>query len=322
MRAWYERYSRRPCGARYDVRVMNSASEKLHNKRVQWRIADVDVALEGPSTLLDLVAGAYQRFPKRDEETTVDVTLRIVHKEDQWHIFAGETYRSSLSMVSGNANIAIQIANEVIFAVAARSRFLIVHAGSVERNGEVLCLAGSTFSGKTLLTAHLASRGWRILSDEYAFIEPRTGHVVPFPKLLYVRSSSLPLLPRSFRRAIEFSPWHGFGQASGIAFAAVDPSHSYSDAVWSAGARLSKLLIVTGRTETRPEIADCDPWSIVPELNALVWQPPDLLDGLSKLATALRGVRVGKLLVASPVETTNVIERWANNKDAAFAAHA
>ncbi|MGZ3509405.1 MAG: hypothetical protein ACXWNJ_13490 [Vulcanimicrobiaceae bacterium] len=293
-----------------------------HEKRVQWRIADVDVALEGPSTILDLVVGAYQRFPKRDKDAVADVTLRIVHENNQWHIFAGERYQSSLSMASGNANIAIQLANEIIFAVAERSRFLIMHAGSVERDGEVMCVAGPTFSGKTLLTAHLASRGWRILSDEYAFIEPRTGHVVPFPKLLYVRSSSLPLLPRSFRRAIEFSPWHGFGQSRGIAFAAVDPSHSYSDAVWSVGARLSKMLIVDGRSEERATVTDCDPWSIIPELNSLVWQPPDLLDGLSKLATALRGVRVGKLLISTPVETTNVIERWANNKESAVAAYA
>jgi hypothetical protein len=276
---------------------------------VQYRVADVDVAITAPPAVLGLLFGAYRRFPKR--EGAAEVTLSITRSDSGWDVFIGDRFHSSALASAGNANVALQIANAVIVAVAQRSRFLIMHAAGVERNGEVLCLAGASFSGKTLLTAHLASRGWRVLSDEYAFVEPRSGQVVAFPKLLYVRSSALPLLPRTFRRAVEASPWHGFGEAKGIAFSAVDPAHSYSDKIWSTGARLSRLAVIDGRTSGAVELVDCDPWSIIPELNALTWQGSDLLDNLSKLATALRGVRVARFAASGPVETVNALERWA-----------
>jgi hypothetical protein len=286
-------------------------SSDRNSQRVQYRIADVDVAIEGPSELLDLLLGAYRRFPAREGEP--DTLLQITRDESAWQLVIDGHPHSVISFDAGNANIALQAANAVIVAVAQRSRFLIMHAAGVERNGEVLCLAGSSFSGKTLLTAHFASRGWRVLSDEYAFIEPRSGHVVAFKKLLYVRSSALPLLPRTFRRAVESSPWHGFGDSKGIAFSSVDPAHSYAESVWSNGARLSRLVVIEGRNERGATITDCDPWSIIPELNALTWQGPNLLDDLGKLAMALRNVRVAKLTPSSPVDTVNIVERWSSS---------
>ncbi len=206
--------------------------------------------------------------------------------------------------------------NAIITAVAQHSRFLIVHAAALERDGEALCIAAPGHTGKTLLTAHLLSRGWRCLSDEYAFIEPLSGQIVPFPKLLYVRSSSLPLVPRTFRKCLECSPWYGMGERPGLVFSGVDPSAAYSEDIWSTGARLSRLLMLVKRNASGPSIKPCAGWSIIPELNSVTWQPPDLLDGLSRMAAALRGVEVGKLVAADPLMTVNAIEQWAATEPA------
>jgi hypothetical protein len=100
------------------------------------------------------------------------------------------------------------------------------------------------------------------------------------------------------------------GEFSGIVFSGVDPSRSYSEAIWSTGARLTHLLLMDGRME-QPVITPAEPWSLIPDLNTMVWQPEDILEGLSRLATAMRGVRTARLSAGAPLHTANAIERWA-----------
>jgi hypothetical protein len=275
---------------------------------LQYRIADVDIAIEGPADVLRIVSESYSRFARPINQSCRAV-VRIVHEEGQLSIRAGDREYAALPAGAGRGIIGIELSNAIITTVAQESRFLILHAAALERNGEALCIAGRGMSGKTLLATHLVSRGWRVLSDEYAFIEPLSGYVVPFPKLLFVRSSSLPHMPRSFRKCVECSPWYGMGHLSGIIFSGVDPARSYGEDVWSSGARLKHLLLMEPRAKAA-QIAAADPWSLVPDINTLVWQPPDLLEGLSRLATAMRSVRTGRLTPGAPLPTANVAESW------------
>jgi hypothetical protein len=280
---------------------------------LQYRIADVDVAVEGPADILKIMAESYRRFPNTKGRAAANAHVRAEGGEGgDIAITIGEKNYTTVSPAAGRATVGLELSNAIITAVAQRSRFLIVHAAVVERDGAALCIAARGHAGKTLLASHLLSRGWHCLSDEYAFIEPLSGHIVPFPKLLYVRSSSLRYVPRTFRRSIECSPWYGFGDSAGLVFSGVDPAESYSESTWSEGARLESLLVLRDRNQNGPVIEECAAWSIIPELNALTWQPPDLLDGLSRMASALRGVRVGKLTAGSPLVTVDAIERWAS----------
>lgn len=281
---------------------------------LRYRIADVEIAIEAPADLLALVSESYGRFPRLEQRSKPHTIVRVVQIENgTLSIRIGDEEYCSVSAAAGHGVIGLELSNAIINAVARNSRFLIIHSAAVERNGEALCIAGRGMAGKTLLAAHFVSRGWRLLSDEYAFVEPLSGHIVPFPKLLYVRSSSLPHAPRTFRRSIEASPWYGMGDLDGIVFSGVDPIKSYPGDVWSTGARLKNLLVLVGRDERgRAAIEPCEPWSMIPELNRLVWQPADLIEGLSRLATAMRGVQVGKLTSAGALQTTNAIERWAS----------
>lgn len=277
----------------------------------RYRIADVDVAIEAPEELIAIVAESYRRFPQpRSTDAHANVS---VHTDDgQFSLRIGEKPYASMSTAAGRGIIGIELSNAIITAVAQHSRFLILHAAVLERNGEALCVAGRGMSGKTLMATHLISRGWRILSDEYAFIEPVSGQIVPFPKLLFVRSTSLPHMPRSFRKSVECSPWYGMGELTGIVFSGVDPARSYTESIWSTGARLTHLLVIEGRGE-QPVITPADPWSLVPELHSLVWQSSDILECLSKVATATRGVRTARLTPGSPLQTANALERWVSH---------
>src|SRR5579875_2261970 len=157
---------------------------------LQYRIADVDVAIQASSEMLELVRESYRRLPVSRDRSDPHVLVRAdVDADGSLSVTIGKENYCRLSAGAGRGLVGIEISNAVITAVAQRSRFLVMHAATLERGGEALCLAAPGHSGKTLLAAHLASRGWHILSDEYAFIEPTTGNIVPFPKLLSIRSS-------------------------------------------------------------------------------------------------------------------------------------
>ena len=61
-----------------------------------------------------------------------------------------------------------------------------VHAGVVGWKGRAIIIPGTSFSGKSTLTAELVRNGAEYYSDEYAVLEP-DGRVSPFPRHLSMR---------------------------------------------------------------------------------------------------------------------------------------
>jgi HprK-related kinase A len=74
--------------------------------------------------------------------------------------------------------------------------FLMLHAGVVEKNGLALVLPAEPGSGKTTLSAALASRGWRLLSDEFGLLRPGTTDFIPLPRLMPVKNEAIDVLTR------------------------------------------------------------------------------------------------------------------------------
>jgi hypothetical protein len=72
-------------------------------------------------------------------------------------------------------------------AIRARPDLVPLHASVVERGGFYLALSGPAKAGKTTLVIEMLPRGWRLVSDDLAPIDPRTGVALPFPKPLQVR---------------------------------------------------------------------------------------------------------------------------------------
>lgn len=76
-------------------------------------------------------------------------------------------------------------------------QFLIVHAAVVEKNGGAAILPAPPGSGKSTLTAALVLSGWRLLSDELALIDRKSGLIYPLPRPVSLKNQSIPLI-RSF----------------------------------------------------------------------------------------------------------------------------
>ena len=84
-------------------------------------------------------------------------------------------------------------------------QYLTLHAAVVERAGHALILPAPPGSGKSTLCAGLVFRGWRLLSDELAVIEPSTGLIVPVPRPVSLKNQSIGVL-RTFAPEARFGP--------------------------------------------------------------------------------------------------------------------
>ena len=83
--------------------------------------------------------------------------------------------------------------------------YLIVHAAVLERGGRALILPAPSGSGKSTLCAGLLYHGWRLMSDELALIDPRSGRVVPLPRPVSLKNASIDVI-RKFAPEATFGP--------------------------------------------------------------------------------------------------------------------
>lgn len=85
------------------------------------------------------------------------------------------------------------------------NHLLLLHAGAVERDGLALVMPATPGSGKSTLTAALAMRGWRLLSDEFGAFDPARGHFRAMLKPVALKNQSIEVIRRFAPNAI-FGP--------------------------------------------------------------------------------------------------------------------
>ncbi|MGB5834274.1 MAG: HprK-related kinase A [Thiohalocapsa sp.] len=80
-------------------------------------------------------------------------------------------------------------------------QFLMLHAGVVERGGRALLLPALPGSGKSTLSAALACRGWRFLTDEIGLVDHRNGQLAPLPRAIPLKNQSIDVIQDLFPNA-------------------------------------------------------------------------------------------------------------------------
>jgi len=75
-------------------------------------------------------------------------------------------------------------------------RFVAMHAAVVERDGQALIISGESGAGKSTLCAALVLAGWRLLSDEFALVDPNTGMLSPLPRPVSLKNASIDIIRR------------------------------------------------------------------------------------------------------------------------------
>ncbi|TDN81083.1 HprK-related kinase A [Stakelama pacifica] len=138
----------------------------------------------------------YRDYPRPDSDIA-DFTVRL---------FAARWWRRFLRpsvMIGGDYTIpdaaplplsmgllAAEMGMNLQMALGHR-RYLLVHASAVERDGRALLMTGMSGAGKSTLAALLTARGWRLMGDEFALIDPETGLVHAFPRLISLKNRAI-----------------------------------------------------------------------------------------------------------------------------------
>jgi hypothetical protein len=82
---------------------------------------------------------------------------------------------------------------------------LLLHAAAVASDGQCVVLPGSTGAGKTTLTAYLAGRGFRYMTDELTFVADGSTTVEAFVRPLKLKTDGAAALRRENRLQIRES---------------------------------------------------------------------------------------------------------------------
>jgi HprK-related kinase A len=100
------------------------------------------------------------------------------------------TLPDAVPMSLDHGLLAAELGMNLQMAMGQRN-FLLLHAGSVERDGEVLIVTGESGAGKSTLCALLGETGWRFMGDEFALIEPETGLAWAFPRPVSLKNKAV-----------------------------------------------------------------------------------------------------------------------------------
>lgn len=80
--------------------------------------------------------------------------------------------------------------------------YLTVHAAALEYGGKAVVMPAPPGSGKSTLCAGLASRGWRLLSDELTLISLKDGLISPLGRPISLKNASLEVISEYIPTAI------------------------------------------------------------------------------------------------------------------------
>ena len=86
--------------------------------------------------------------------------------------------------------LAAEMAMNLQMALGQR-RYLLLHASAVEKDGRALIMTGESGAGKSTLAALLGVKGWRLMGDEFALLDPATGLLHAFPRLVSLKNAAI-----------------------------------------------------------------------------------------------------------------------------------
>jgi len=117
-----------------------------------------------------------------------------------WGIYWNDT---PVEMTMPEARLATYLQEKMMTSAYQAQRYLIaLHAGSVEKNGNVIIMPAVAESGKTTLTAALISHGCSLFSDEVTALDYE-GSVHPLPFCMNIKEGSWKVLDPMYPHLVE-----------------------------------------------------------------------------------------------------------------------
>ena len=126
------------------------------------------------------------RFLALDSRPSTVVPAITLYRAGRGHRLEGP-FRPIATESPGDTLYALVEALAHVFASRARRPVLHAAALAIE-GGAVLCL-GAPWAGKSHLAFAALARGWRVIGDDRAVLDPKSGRIEAFPKCLKLRLS-------------------------------------------------------------------------------------------------------------------------------------
>ena len=141
----------------------------------------------------------YREYPQNDPQHCPEYEVRVT-PTSWWRRFVRPQINIQADIMGPFAPLPDDL-GQVAFEmgmnyqlVMGLNRYLSLHASSVERDGECVIFSAESGSGKSTLAAGLAYAGWRLLGDEFAFIEPGTGLARPYPRPVSLKNQAIDVM--------------------------------------------------------------------------------------------------------------------------------
>ncbi|MGE3746055.1 MAG: HprK-related kinase A [Sphingomonadaceae bacterium] len=140
----------------------------------------------------------YRDYPEPNDNIP-DFTVRL-EPEKPWRrwlrpsvaIKGDYTLSEAAPLALRHGLLAAEMGMNLQMALGQR-RHLLLHAATLERDGKALILTGESGAGKSTLAALLGERGWRLMGDEFALMDPDTGLLHAFPRAISLKNNAVSL---------------------------------------------------------------------------------------------------------------------------------
>jgi HprK-related kinase A len=143
---------------------------------------------------IDALRELYRYYPSPN---LPDFTVRLEASRPwrRWirpsvHIRGDYTLPEAAPLPLPQGLLAAEMAMNLQLALGGR-RYLLLHASCVERDGRAVLMTGESGAGKSTLATLLAARGWRFMGDEFALIDPESGRIHAFPRLISLKNEAI-----------------------------------------------------------------------------------------------------------------------------------
>ena len=166
--------------------------------RHEIRLQVGPVAFRVGSDWREPVAGLrrlYEGYPEPDGPCDFTVRLEAERPWRRWvrpSVAIGGDYvlPGAAPMKLAHGLLAAEMGMNLQMALGQK-RYLLLHASTVEKDGCAIVMTGHSGSGKSTLAAILGERGWRLMGDEFALLDPETGRLHAFPRAISLKNGAI-----------------------------------------------------------------------------------------------------------------------------------
>jgi hypothetical protein len=268
---------------------------------------EVSVTADDPGAV-ELIDDTYAAFRSAPGTTDGALTLRLRRIDGAYLVTDSDGYEQVWSSRPHAVGDLLGRFMLGVLARVTRRGVYAIHAGAVEERGRATLLSGRSGAGKTTLVLNLLQRGFRLLSDELAIVEPSTQRILPYPRSLHIRPGT-PELIRALRlvqRASETLVRGAWTLTPDVLEEALPGS-------LAPAAQLTNVLLLDGPpdAEASPRLTPVPPAVAALELLRATWAASVEFDaGLDRLSRLLDGVSCARLRIGELEATTDVVATW------------